>query len=126
MIFFFLLFKWLISMLNSPYSMMLFFLILAMISPAKGQTVPATCDSSSPQCCKVVRSWQLMGKTTPSVDHTNATACCYYLGSTNQTLGIPGVTCSSTGQVTKIEWIAQGLTGPIPLEIGDLVNLQHL
>jgi hypothetical protein len=66
-----------------------------------------------------------MGKTT-TVSSTNSTACCYTLGSTTQTLGIPQVTCSSTGQVTKIEWNNQSLTGPIPLEIGNLVNLQSL
>jgi hypothetical protein len=70
-----------------------------------------------------------MGKTTPSVDPTSSTGCCSYLGSTTQSSGIPGVTCSSTGTVTtvtKIEWNSQSLTGSIPLEIGKLVNLQEL
>jgi hypothetical protein len=66
-----------------------------------------------------------MGKTT-LVDHTNATACCKTLGSTTQTSGITGVTCTSTGQVTKISWPFAGLSGSIPPEIGNLVNLEGL
>jgi hypothetical protein len=111
-----------LEMLNASF-MMLFLLILAMISPAKAQAV--TCDSSSPQCCWVRRIWELMGKTT-SVSSTSATACCYTLGSTFQTSGIPGVTCNSDGTVTKINWYNKGLTGSIPPEIGNLVNLQLL
>jgi hypothetical protein len=70
-----------------------------------------------------------MGKTTPSVDPTSSTGCCSYLGSTTQSSGIPGVTCSSTGTVTtvtKIEWNSQSLTGPIPFEIGNLANLTRM
>jgi hypothetical protein len=66
-----------------------------------------------------------MGKST-TVDHTSATACCYTLGSTTQTSGIPGVTCTSTGTVTKIKWNFKGLTGSIPPEIGNLTNLQYM
>ena len=103
--------------------MMLTLVIASMISPAEAQAV--TCTTSSPQCCWVVRIWTLMGKTT-LVDHTNATACCKTLGSTTQTSGITGVTCTSTGQVTKISWPFAGLSGSIPPEIGNLVNLEGL
>jgi hypothetical protein len=117
-----------LSIIKSPSAMMLSLMIASVISPAEAQTVPATCSSSSPQCCWVVRIWQKMGKTT-SVSSTNATACCYTLGSTTQSSGIPGVTCSSTGTVTtvtKIEWNSQSLTGPIPFEIGNLANLTRM
>jgi len=112
-----------LSMSNAHSAMMLTLVIASMIYPAKAQAV--TCDSSSPQCCWVVRIWQLMGKTT-SVSITNATACCYALGSTTQTLGIPGVTCTSDGTVTKIYWSSKVLTGSIPPEIGNLMNLTNL
>ena len=93
-----------------------------LISPADAQT---TCTSTSPQCCWVKRSWELMGKTT-SVSSTSATACCYYVGSTTQTSGIPGIYCTSDGIVTEIEWYGQSLRNSIPSSIGKLVNLQSL
>jgi hypothetical protein len=111
-----------LEMLNASF-MMLFLLILAMISPAKGETV--TCDSSSPQCCTLTYIWREMGKFT-AVDPTNATACCRILGSTTQTSGIPGVTCTSAGTVTQINWQKKGLKGSIPDEIGNLVDLTQL
>jgi hypothetical protein len=111
-----------LEMLNASF-MMLFLLILAMISPAKAQAV--TCGPISPQCCWVRRSWQLMGKTT-TVDPTSATACCYTLGTTKQTSGMAGVTCTSAGTVTKIDWTNKGLTGSIPPEIGNLTDLNYL
>jgi len=110
-------------MIKAPSAMMLSLVIASMISPAEAQTV--SCTTSSPQCCWVVRIWQLMGKTT-LVDHTNATACCNTLGSTTQTSGITRVTCSSTGQVTKIDWRMNSLTGNIPADIGQLKSLQYL
>jgi hypothetical protein len=70
-----------------------------------------------------------MGKTTPSVDPTSSTACCYYLGSTTQTSGIPGVNCTTMGTmttVTEINWGNRSLTGSLPSEIGNLVNLKNL
>jgi hypothetical protein len=111
-----------LEMLNASF-MLIIILFLAMICPAKAQIV--TCDSSSPQCCTVVRSWQLMGKTT-LVSSTSSTACCYYLGTTTQSSGIPGVNCTSKGTVTQIIWYNKGLTGPIPPEIGHLMSLTHL
>jgi hypothetical protein len=81
-----------------------------------------TCTSD---CCRVTYIWQKMGKTT-TVDPTSATACCYYLGSKTQSSGIPGVNCTSKGTVTMINWNRQGLSGPIPPEIGNLVNLTNL
>jgi hypothetical protein len=62
----------------------------------------------------------------PLADPTSATACCYTLGSTTQTSGILGVTCTSDGTVTKIYWSSKSLTGSIPPEIGNLVNLTNL
>jgi hypothetical protein len=100
-----------------------------LIPPADAQTSSTICSSSSPECCWVVLSWQLMGKTT-SVSSTSSTACCYYLvsstGTTTQTSGIPRVNCTSTGIVTEIDWSAQGLQGPTPAELSNLVNLQRL
>ena len=96
-----------------------------LISPADAQTSSTACISTSPQCCWVIRSWELMGKTT-SVSSTNATACCNDLGSTTQTTGISGVTCTSTGIVTKINWGFESLQGSIPFELSKLVNLQTL
>ncbi len=79
----------------------------------------------SPECSSVVLSWQLMGQTT-SVSSTSATDCCYYLGTTTQIDGIPGVTCTSTGNVTGINWGSQALRNSIPTEIGTLPNLLQL
>jgi hypothetical protein len=97
-----------------------------LISPASS----TTCYSTSPQCCWVKRSWELMGKTT-SVDPTSPTACCnYVVSSTGTTIiqnsGIPGVWCTSTGTVTEIYWSGQSLQGRIPSKLESLVNLQYL
>jgi hypothetical protein len=81
-----------------------------------------TCKSD---CCRVIYIWQEMGQNT-TVDPTSATACCYYLGSTTQSSGIPGVTCTSDGTVTQIHWLRKRLTGTIPAEIGNLRNLESL
>jgi len=111
-----------LSMIKAPSAMMLSLAIASMISPAEAA---ASCTSSSPQCCWVVRSYQLMGRTT-SVSSTSSTACCRNLGSTTQTSGIPGVTCTSTGTVTGIQWVKFALPGIIPSDIGNLVNLTYL
>ena len=100
------------STVNAHYAMMLTLAIASMISPAKAQAV--TCDSSSPQCCWVVRIWQLMGKST-SVSSTSSTACC----------SMSGLTCSGS-IVYSIDWELQSLSGSIPPEIGNLVNLETL
>jgi hypothetical protein len=81
--------------------------------------------STTAECFSVVESWKKMGKTT-SVSSTSATACCYFLGSTTQTSGIPGVYCTSDGIVTEIKWYAQSLQGQIPPELSNLVNLTRL
>jgi hypothetical protein len=124
MIFFFFLFEWIISMIKSPFAMMLTLAIVSMISPAEAAV---TCTSSSPQCCWVRRIWELLGRTT-SVSSTSSTACCSYLGSTTQTSAIPGVNCTSDGTVIQIVWTNRSpkLSGPLPPEIGNLVNLTHL
>ena len=101
-----------------------------LIPPADAQTSSTICSSTSPQCCWVKRSWQLMGKTT-SVSSTSSTACCYYLVSstgttTTQTSGIPGVNCTSTGKVTEIKWNGQGLKYSFPTELSKLVDLTKL
>jgi hypothetical protein len=98
-----------------------------LISPTNAQT---TCTSTSPECCWVVESWKKMGKIT-SASSTNATACCNTLLSSNgskitQTYGTPGVTCTSIGNVTEINWHNQGLRGSIPPELGSLLNLRSL
>ena len=92
-----------------------------MITPADAQTSSTICDSSSPQCCWVFLSYELMGKTT-SVNPTNARACCSNLVST----GIPGGTCTSAGNVTEINWFFKSLKHSIPSELGNLGNLWKL
>jgi hypothetical protein len=82
---------------------------------------PVNCNSNSRDCCWVIRSWQLMGKTT-SVPSTSSTACCSNLGST----GIPGVHCSADGKVTEINWKSKSLKGEIPDSFGQLQYLQRL
>jgi hypothetical protein len=74
----------------------------------------ATCDSTSPQCCWVVRSWQLMGKNT-TVSSGSGYDCC----------SMDGVSCSGS-HVTAIKWNYKGLAGSIPVEIGNLKNLTDL
>jgi hypothetical protein len=96
-----------------------------LISPADSQTSSTTCTSTSPQCCWVKRSWELMGKTT-SVSSTSATACCNYVVSKTQRSGIPGVRCTSTGIVTEINWWDLGLVNSIPAELFSLTNLTVL
>jgi hypothetical protein len=98
-----------------------------LISPADSQTSSTTCSSTSPQCCWVKRSWELMGKTT-SVSSTSATAYCNYVVSstgttTTQSSGIPGVYCTSTGIVTEIRWGSQSLRNSIPSSLANLRSL---
>ena len=95
--------------------------------PADAQTV--SCTPTSPQCCWVALSWQKMGGTTSiSSSHlsTSATACCYYLGSTIQNSGIPGVYCSPIRDVTTLIWNDQSLQGSIPTELSNLKNLTQM
>jgi hypothetical protein len=114
----------LFSMHYSKTSSIIILLCLFGISAAEAQAV-VTCDSSSPQCCWVVRIWQEMGKTT-TVSATSATECCNKLDSENTGSGISGVYCSLDGSVTEIRWSSQSLSGSIPPEIGNLKNLQSL
>ena len=55
-----------------------------------------------------------MGKST-SVSSADSTACC----------SMQGIACSGSN-VTQVVWYHQNLTGTIPAEIGNLVNLQEL
>lgn len=74
------------------------------------------CTETSPQCCWVVRAWQLMGKNT-TVDPNITNGCC----------SMAGVTCNADlGTVTKIIWRQMALSGPIPFELGNLINLNWL
>jgi hypothetical protein len=97
---------------------------------ADAQTSSRSCNSSSPQCCWIVESWQKMGKTT-LVDPTSATACCKTLvsstgGAKTQFSGIPGVRCTSTGIVLTIRWGSQSLRNSIPSSLGNLADLEGL
>ena len=88
-------------------------------------------SSSKPDCYYVTESWKKMKGKKTSVSSTDAKACCYYLGSktgriTTQTSGIPGVNCTSTGNVTEIIWYDQSLNDSIPMELGKLTNLEYL
>ena len=91
------------------------FLALAIAALIAGVESQANCTPTSPQCCWVVRSWQLMGMTT-TVSSTSSTACC----------SMTGVTCDSTNKVTMLYWNATGLKNSIPSSIGNLINLQIL
>ena len=90
---------------------MLYILFFLAISPTEAAV---SCDSSSSQCCWVVRIWELMGKTT-SVSSTSSNDCC----------NMEGVTCTGS-DVTSIDWKNKGLTQQIPPGIRNLVNLQEL
>ena len=116
---------------NVPSLMAMTLGMVSMIAPADAQTSSTICDSSSPECCWVVLSWQKMGKTyQSSVSSPSRTACCNTIvssnGKTTQNIGIPGVTCTSAGIVTEINWMSQGLNGSIPTSLGNLPNLQSL
>jgi hypothetical protein len=98
------------------------------ISPAGSSSCTsqaATCDSSSPECCWVKRIYQLMGQTT-LVSATSATDCCSYLDGTHQSSGIPGVNCTSIGNVTGINWGSSSLIGSITEDFENLKNLKIL
>ena len=69
----------------------------------------AACD-----CETVVSLWTSFGKTT-TVDPNDPTACC----------SMTGVTCDGE-KVTQLVWYSQGLSGSIPPEMWNLVNLQYL
>jgi len=88
---------------------------LSLISQVNAQ---ASCSPSSPQCCWVVRLWELM-KAATTVSSSSATACCSSPGR------IPGVVCSGS-TVLELNWNNLELTGAIPQEIGKLVNLKTL
>ncbi len=77
-----------------------------------------TCTSTSPECCWVVRSWQLMGKTVPAVISSTDNSCC--------TVPMAGVTCDSTNKVKEIFWRFAGLSGSIPRSIRKLTSLTKL
>ena len=109
---------------NLAINKLLLLSILA-ISCTQAQRSSTECEAQSPQCCWVKRSWELMGQST-SVSFTNATACCQNLGDSTQTSGIPGVTCTSTGNVTEINWFFKSLKHSIPSELGNLGNLWKL
>jgi len=89
----------------------------ALVVGVKAQTV--TCTTASPQCCWVVRSWQLMGKAIPTGIKSTDRSCC--------TVPMAGVTCDSTKtKVTGLDWSFKSLTGSIPSEIGNLVDLTNI
>ena len=109
---------------NLAINMVLLLSILA-ISCTQAQTSSTICFPTSPQCCWVKRSWELMGKRS-SVNANSATACCNF-----GIPGVKGVKCTSTGIVTEIKWGDFGLKPnsagiPIPAELGKLTNLQSL
>jgi hypothetical protein len=89
----------------------LYFLFFLAISPAEAAV---NCDTSSPECCWVVRSWELMGQKT-SVSSTNPSDCCQ----------MDGVTCNGS-TVTEIGWSNRGLKNQIPADITNLLSLKVL
>jgi hypothetical protein len=76
-------------------------------------------------CATVYDLWRIWGKPT-AIDRNDLTACCGNIGSTTQFSGVPGVVCNADGEVIKMDWSSQSLSGSIPPEIGNLVNLQKL
>lgn len=90
----------------------LYLAISAFILSANAQT--ASCTIDSPQCCWVVRVWQLMGQYT-TVSPNNDTECC----------AMDGVFCTDS-TVTSIDWSHQNLTGSLPSDIGMLTSLTNL
>jgi hypothetical protein len=97
-------------------------------SIVESDQVASELDTSNPseQCKWVLSIWQKMGGSDIIVDSSNSSSCCYYLGSTTQSSGITGVRCRTDGSVTEIIWRNIDLTGSIPFEIGNLVNLEKL
>ena len=94
-------------------------LALALSALIVGVEAQATCTASSPQCCWVVRSWQLMGQTVPTGISLNDNSCC--------TKPMNGVYCDSTKtKVAMIAWSDKNLTGSIPASIGNLESLTVL
>lgn len=75
---------------------------------------PVSCSSTSHQCCWVIRSWQLLGKTT-TVSKKSPIGCC----------AMAGVKCSGSS-VTDINWDSQGLNGEIPNSLKKLIDLKTL
>ena len=67
-------------------------------------------------CAIVFDLWKFWGTTLEgTVDHSDPTACCT----------MAGVTCDGPA-VTEINSSSESLTGSIPSEIGNLVNLKRL
>ena len=61
-------------------------------------------------CDTVMIIYYQMGQWSPEPD------CCK----------IPGVICDNQKKVIELQWEEHGLTGPIPKEVGNLVNLHVL
>ncbi len=80
---------------------------------------------TSPQCCWAARIRAYMGQA-KLINLISKTHCCEYVGSKNQSSGIPGVYCTADGKITGIYWTLSGLTGPIPPQIEHLVDLESL
>ena len=79
-----------------------------------------TCDSSSADCCWVVRSWQLLeGETESGVDPM------IHINSTVGNCGLVRVS-SEGSSVIEIDWFLRALDGPIPTELGNLKSLRRL
>jgi hypothetical protein len=71
----------------------------------------------------VTKIWQQMTK---KVVGGGITSCCSSLGSETQSSGIPGVYCSSEGNVRQIIWNDQYFTAEISPLIGNLLDLEVL
>ena len=67
-----------------------------------------------PECPFVINAWNQMKNPTPAL--ADGSNCC----------NIKGVFCVLNVGVTKILWHNQGLSGEIPPELGNLVNLKEL
>ena len=85
--------------------------------------------SSTHDCLLVEKIWERMIKNeqdrnSPTGD--DLSRCCYYIGSYQRKTGIPGVYCDTHDNVYGISWYQKDLSGEIPVEIGDLKDLEWL
>jgi hypothetical protein len=71
-------------------------------------------EAKDSQCCLVAQIYNQLSPIEVYVE--SPTSCC----------NKGGVSCNEDGKVTKIDWGGQSLTGSLPSEIGNLVNLQEL
>ena len=96
-------------------------LALALSALIAGTDAAVSCSSTSPQCCWVIRIYELMKLTSTGLSRTSYTSCC----------GMTGVTCSGSGSSTIVKVVnwqknPSGFTGGVPSDIQFLPDLTTL